>query len=136
MRLKYDDITLRKIKELVSMGESNETICEMFGVDVNYTSLVARINKIRRELNIPNKSKAKQVDDSPSSSAYIANVLKECNNSVDCLHDTVVSKLSDGFKVMELEMVTGYSKQIKDIICKFEDIQFLFDNIASIRKEK
>lgn len=53
MRLRYDEVTLDKISDLIRNGKSNDDICKEFGVINGYSSLCQRCNKIRRELNIP-----------------------------------------------------------------------------------
>ena len=53
MRLRYDEVTLDKISDLIRNGKSNDDICDEFGVIKGYTSLCQQCNKIRRKLDIP-----------------------------------------------------------------------------------
>lgn len=172
MRLRYDEDTMNRIKELVLLGRTNSEICEEFGVDEGYPSLCTKCGKMRKDLGLAPVRKRKggdfsssisadtnlvglahvgviptdnscsnntDLDDSSTDSSKfvsIINSVKSCLDTTNTFQEDVMHKLSSGFSDVELKMMENYSKQIKDIICKLENIQFLFDNIESIRKEQ
>lgn len=52
MRIKYDEESLKKIKDLVSEHKTNDEICDEFGVESGYRTLCEKCGSLRKELGI------------------------------------------------------------------------------------
>lgn len=152
MRLKYDQETMKKIEDFIRLGLTNNEICEEFGVERGYHALCSKCNAIRRSLSggslegLPNLVKVGSVETKEQDKEVVeekivkrevsvASALKECDDVVNSLRNDILLKVSDGFSSTEIKMMESYSKSISKLISRLENIQFMFDNISSIRKD-
>lgn len=147
-KIKYTDEVMDTIRNLLMNGYSNVQIYEYFDLPQGYSSMSAKLAKLRKELDCPserfkgtntvvemNKNEDLQNNDNDMSdigllSFYISNIdiaSVELNNAVS-------EKLKYGFKSSDIAMAEAHSKHISTIISRLENTMFLLDNIVSIKR--
>lgn len=142
-----DKALQEQIEQLVRDGKTNVEICKILNVPNGYSSVVGYCGKLRKALGITLKRHRRtaedmkadiqnELDDYVEDNSSLFKVLSSASNSVDVFNNFVLDHLNSGFTDRDMNKMELYSKQIGSIIDKLENVQFLFDNITSMRGDK
>lgn len=149
-KIKYTDEVMETLHNLILSGYSNTQIYDFFELPQGYSSMSAKLAKLRKELDCPierfkstgnssevNKTEGALLKDDDSNnigllSLYISNVDVASSD----LNNAVAEKLKCGFKSSDIAMAEAHSKRIANIIARLENTMFLLDNIVSINKKE
>ena len=133
MRLRYDEVTLDKISDLIRNGKSNDDICDEFGVIKGYSSLCQQCNKIRRKLNIP-EVKDKKKPECLSTKKEVENIKVSGLTKVGSVPKDEPKKDNKSSNIVAQEIVPR--KPVKPVVGVSSDIEKFKSTSAGVVDKK